>query len=60
MKNSPYYFTSVANEIRTAADEPPIPPPMEAEYPAGWWVIYAAAIVLSILASAIWPYWVTP
>lgn len=59
MKNSPYYFTSVADEIRTA-DKPPITTPMEAEYPAGWWVIYAAAIVLSILASAIWPYWVTP
>ncbi len=30
-------------------------PPLEAEYPAGWWVIYVIAVLLSIAASAMWP-----
>lgn len=32
-----------------------MPKPLEAEYPAGWWLIYVIAVLLSMLASALWP-----
>lgn len=34
--------------------------PIEPVGPASEWFWYAAAVVLSIAASAIWPFWVTP
>lgn len=37
-----------------------LPEPLEPEYPAGWWLIYVIAVLVSIVASAVWPYWVTP
>ena len=40
---------------RTAANDPLPTPPLEAEYPAGWWIWYVVAVILSVIASAIWP-----
>ncbi len=75
MSLSPYFFSSLdrrpdfvdSADLHPRMETPPVWHPLDIEpiksveddHP--WlWTLYAAVMTLAILASAAWPYWITP